>query len=252
MTELAIEIKGLHKIYRRGFLAKKEICAVRNLNLEIKSGEAWALVGPNGAGKTTTLHCLVGLLNPTSGSITIFGENPLSPDARRKVGFQSEIFFSYSYMNPVDGLKFYGRLSGLKDPDLKERVTKALNLAGLSDCLFQTMGTFSKGMMQRVGLAQSILHDPSVIIWDEPSTGLDPEGRRLVMDLILKLKSEGKTVLLSTHILSDIERVCDHISIINKGGILLSESIDSLLTKHSGKTLEDIYLETVRGKADAQ
>ncbi len=246
MSELAIEIKNLHKVYKRGLFGADGIFAVNDLSLEINQGEIWALAGPNGAGKTTTLHCLVGLLYPSKGTVRIFGKDPVSSCARKSVGFQSEIFFSYGYHTPFNALKLYGRLSGMEDLTLEKKIDEMLNLVGLSDVRNQDMQTFSKGMMQRVGLAQSILHDPDIIIWDEPSTGLDPEGRRLVADLITQLKARGRTILLSTHILSDIERVCDHIVIIDKGRALASSRIETLMNENPGKTLEDIYLDTVR------
>ena len=247
MTDLAIEIRGLHKSYSQGWFSKQAVDAVQGLTLEVRPGEIWAMAGPNGAGKTTTLHCLLGLLSPDQGEIRVFGKDPRNPEARRTLGFQSEIFFSYPYRQAEDALRFYGQLSGLKDPDLQHRVDRALDLLGLAGVRHQLLGGFSKGMMQRIGLAQSLLHDPNLIVWDEPSTGLDPEGRRLVADLASKFRAQGKTVLLSTHILSDIERVCDHIAIINKGRMLLSVEMGSLLQSHPGKTLEDIYLETVKG-----
>jgi ABC-2 type transport system ATP-binding protein len=247
VTNLAIEIRDLSKAYRQGIFSKVVNEAVGGLNLEIRQGEIWALAGPNGAGKTTTLHCLLGLLNPDRGSVKICGKDPCDPETRKSMGFQSEIFFSYPYRNAEDALRFYGRLSGLKDPELKRDVDQALNLVGLADVKHQLLRTFSKGMMQRIGLAQSLMHDPDVIVWDEPSTGLDPEGRRLVADLALGFKKKGKTVLLSTHILSDIERVCDHIAIMNKGKIMVSTEMESLLNNYPGKTLEDIYVLTVKG-----
>ncbi len=252
MIDIAIEIHDLRKSYGRRWFSRQTVNAVNGLTLEVRRGEIWALAGPNGAGKTTTLHCLLGLLAPDHGHIRVFGKDPLDPQTRKPMGFQSEIFFSYPYRQADDALRFYGRLSGLKDPDLQRRVDRALDLLGLSDVRHQMLGSFSKGMMQRIGLAQSLLHDPDLIVWDEPSTGLDPEGRRLVADLASQFRSQGKTILLSTHILSDIERVCDHIAIMNKGQMLLSMEMKTLLQNYPGKTLEDIYLETVRGRDNAR
>ena len=252
MADLAVSIVGLHKSYRRGWLPRRSVQAVNGLDLEIRRGEAWALAGPNGAGKTTALHCLLGLLYPDKGRIEVLGEDPRHAPSRRLLGFQSEIFFSYSYRTAKDALRFYGRLSGLDDPDLLGRVDRVLQWLGLTSARDQPLGTFSKGMMQRLGLAQSLLHDAEVIIWDEPSTGLDPEGRRLVADLVMKLKENGKTVLLSTHILADIERTCDHIAIMKAGRVLRSTDMQGLLAANPGKTLEDVFLETVREHGDAR
>lgn len=251
MTSLAIEIRGLQKSYRHGWLARRGVDAVRGLSLAIGRGEIWALAGPNGAGKSTTLHCLLGLLRPDQGTVRVFGADPWYPEARKALGFQSEGFFSYAYLTAEESLRFYGRLSGLRDPALRDCVHRALDAVGLTQEARQVVGTFSKGMMQRLGLAQSLLHDPELIVWDEPSTGLDPEGRRLVADLLVGCKEQGKTVLLSTHILSDIEKVCDHIAIINKGQVLVSAAIPALLQAHPGQSLEDVYLATVRGHVDA-
>lgn len=246
MTDLVIEIHNLHKAYRSSWFSRSSVDAVSELNLGIRRGEVWALAGPNGAGKTTTLHCLMGLLKPDQGWIQVFGRDPRHSEARKPMGFQSEIFFSYSYRRAEDALRFYGRLSGLGASLLESRIDDVLSLVGLTEARHQLLGTFSKGMMQRLGLSQSLLHDPDLVIWDEPSTGLDPEGRRLVADLASKLKSQGRTILLSTHILSDIERVCDHIAIMNRGKVLVAVELEALLKSHPGQTLEDIYLETVR------
>jgi len=250
MTDLALKIHDLGKSYGQGWLQTVE--AVRGLNLEIRRGEIWALAGPNGAGKTTTLHCVLGLLKPDRGSVRVLGKNPADPESRRSLGFQSEMFFSYPYRRAEDALRFYGQLSGLKGVDLERRVDRVLDRLGLEGVRHQWLRTFSKGMMQRVGLAQSLLHDPELIVWDEPSTGLDPEGRRLVADLASEFRKEGRTVLLSTHILSDIEKVCDHVAILGQGQMLLSTDMTALLQTHPGKTLEDIYLETVKGADHAR
>jgi ABC-2 type transport system ATP-binding protein len=250
MTDLAIRIVDLHKSYRRGWLRRRSVHAVSGLDLEIRRGEAWALAGPNGAGKTTTLHCLLGLLHADAGSIEVLGEDPRQASSRRALGFQSEIFHSYSYRTANDVLRFYGRLSGLEGTDLRHRVDRVLQSLGLTSARDQRLGTFSKGMMQRLGLAQSLLHDAEVIIWDEPSTGLDPEGRRLVADLVMGLRDSGRTVLLSTHILADIERTCDHIAIMKAGRVLESTDMQGLLAANAGKTLEDVFLETVRAHGD--
>jgi len=247
MTDLAIEIKDLQKSYSEGIFRQSINEAVKGLSLEICRGDVWALAGPNGAGKTTTLHCLLGLLNPDQGIVRVLGKNPRDPETRSAMGFQSEIFFTYPYRTAAEAIRFYGRLSGLRDPQLQNAVNRALNLLGLGEVKDRLLKTFSKGMMQRIGLAQSLVHSPEVVVWDEPSTGLDPEGRCLVAELALQFKKEGKTVLLSTHILSDIERVCDHIAIMNKGKVLISSKMEDLLKYNPGRTLEDIYLQTVKG-----
>lgn len=246
MSSLAIEIQNLSKIYQESWWRKGSKYAVQDFTLQIEKGEIWALAGPNGAGKSTTLHCLAGLLHPTTGTIRVFGLDPILPEARSRMGFQSEIFFSYPFRSARGAMELYGKLSGLKGAQLASKVEAALASVGLSEVAQQRLGTFSKGMMQRFGLGQSLLHDPDVVVWDEPSTGLDPEGRKLVMDILRDLKAKGKSVLLSTHILSDVEKICDHVAVMQKGKVVLSGGIEELLSKVPGQTLEDLYLSAVR------
>lgn len=240
-----IEIKNLDKSYT------KNRFAVRNLHLTIEQGEIWALVGPNGAGKTTTLHCLTGLFKPDSGKIHIFGKSPQDALARGKLGFQSEIFYTYPYLTTQQVLSFYLELHGILKQESNERIENILQVVGLAEVKDHKTSSFSKGMMQRLGIAQSLIHEPELIIWDEPTSGLDPEGRKLVLDLLIEMKSKGKTVLFSTHILSDIEKVCDHIAIINQGEIMVAESIETLMARFPQKSLEDIYLHYMHGVKNA-
>ena len=251
MTDLAIEIKDLQKMYG-SFFKPRGTEAVQGITLSIPKGSVWALAGPNGAGKTTTLYCLMGLLCPTGGTVRVFGEDPRTPKVRTRIGFQSEVFFSYAFRKPKEVLRFYGKLSGMADDELDPKIEKLLVTVGLEHAKEKKVGTFSKGMVQRLGLAQSLLHDPDLIIWDEPTTGLDPEGRKVVLDLIAELKSSGKTILLSTHILTDIERVCDHIAIVNRGKIVVSEDIETLKAQDPNESLEDLYLRTTRGDSNAK
>ncbi len=243
--DIAIEISNLKKSYRN-FLAKDGNLAVQNLNLSIQKGEVWALVGPNGAGKSTTLYCLTGLFHPDAGSIRIFNQDPHNAETRKIMGFQSEIFFTYAHLTAQEVLRFYGSLQGMKDPALSTTITNLLNRVGLGNVSNRKVGSFSKGMTQRLGLAQSLIHDPSVVIWDEPSSGLDPEGRILVIELLKEMKAQGKTVLFSTHVLDDIEKVSDHIAIISSGKIMAADAIEALMQKSGGKNLEEIYMQYAR------
>ena len=224
-ADAVIAIDGLTKTYRAG-VRLKPIYAVRNLTLHVPRGSIIACVGPNGAGKTTTIHTLLGLLKPDAGIVRVFGEAP-GPSVLRRVGYQSEIFHTYPFYSTVDVLRYYGRLSGLTPHDLARHVPPLLERLGLRDVGKRPVGTFSKGMTQRLGLAQALLHDPELLILDEPTSGLDPEGRRLVLDIIREEKDRGKTIFLSSHILSDVERTCDEVVMINKGEVAFADRISS-------------------------
>lgn len=245
MSEIkAIEIKDLTKSYGSIF-SKTSTPAIQNINLTVSAGETWAIVGPNGAGKSTTLHCIMGLFRPDSGIIRIFGKNPQDPISRQKIGFQSEVFNTYGFQTAREILSFYSKLQYPYVQNLDDRIDKILQKVGLDRVHDKKISSYSKGMNQRLGLAQSLIHNPELIIWDEPSSGLDPEGRKLVIDLLKESKEQKKTILFSTHFLSDIEQVCDHIAMINHGNILLTDSLEQLSIKYPGKNLEDIYMDLI-------
>lgn len=227
MDDLAVNIEGLTKIYRKGF-KHGSVKAVDSLSLSIEQGSVMGLIGPNGAGKTTTISCLLGLLIPEEGSISIFGYDPQSKEAHKRIGFQSEIFHTYKFLKPRAALRFYGQLSGLRGDQLDNKIDFQLNRLGLGSARNQKVGSFSKGMKQRLGLAQALLHDPNLLILDEPFTGLDPQGRKLIADIILEEKEKGKTIFFSSHILSDIERLCDRVTMIRKGEVIISEDIKNI------------------------
>lgn len=227
MTELALQISGLTKSFRPTF-RQRVVRAVRNLSMSVERGSAVALVGPNGAGKTTTIYTLLGILKPDEGEVRIFGNSPGSSKALRLIGFQSEIFYTYPFLTARQALLFYARLSGMKEDALNVAVPEQLSRLGLSSASDRKIGTFSKGMVQRLGLAQAMLHRPELLILDEPTTGLDPAGRKLVADLIVEEKAKGTALLLSSHILSDVERTCDRIVMLDQGTVVLSEKIADL------------------------
>jgi ABC-2 type transport system ATP-binding protein len=222
-----LEIEGFAKTFRT-LLGRRRVNAVSDLDLAVEEGSVVAFVGPNGAGKTTTLNAILGFLKPDRGSIRVFGEPAGSLAARARIGYQSEIFFTYPFYTARRALAFYGRLSGLRHTELAKRIDHLLERLGLADAAERRVGTFSKGMTQRLGLAQALLHDPDLLLLDEPTTGLDPEGRKLVADLILEEKSRGRTIFLSSHILTDVERTCDRVVMIRKGRAVLSEALDAL------------------------
>jgi ABC-2 type transport system ATP-binding protein len=180
--------------------------------------------------------------------VQILGTTPRL--ARARVGFQTEIFFTYPHLTCAEAVTFYGKLSGLEGEALKTAVDGAVERVGLRGSAHRKCGGFSKGMVQRIGLAQSLVHDPDLVIWDEPSTGLDPEGRALVFDLLAEMRARGKTVILSTHILEDIEKVCTHLAVISGGRLLAADAIDALLVEQPSQTLEQFYLSRVRGAQD--
>jgi len=213
----AIEISGLEKTYSVGFWRKRPKLALRPLNLSVEEGEIFGFLGPNGAGKTTTLKILMGLVLPTAGNAKILGMELDDPRMKAQIGFLPEQPYFYDYLTGRELLRYYGRLSGVESAQLKGKVEAVLQRVGLKDAGNVQLRKYSKGMLQRAGIAQAILHEPKVVFLDEPMSGLDPMGRREVRNLIEELKGEGKTVFFSTHILSDAEALCDRVAIIHLG-----------------------------------
>jgi ABC-2 type transport system ATP-binding protein len=213
----AIETFALEKTYSVGFWRKRPKYGLRPLTLTVEEGEVFGYLGPNGAGKTTTLKLLMGLTFPTAGSARILGMEIHDPRVRSQIGFQPEQPYFYDYLTAHELLDYYAQISGIESGDRKRRVEAILERVGLPDVGKLQLRKFSKGMLQRVGLAQAIIHDPKVVFLDEPMSGLDPIGRREVRDLIASLKQEGKTVFFSTHILSDAEALCDRVAVLDKG-----------------------------------
>ena len=231
----AIEILGLEKTYLAGFLRKRPKQALHPLYLDVEQGEIFGFLGPNGAGKTTTLKLLMGLVFPTSGSARILGREWTDPDIKAQIGFLPEQPYFYDYLTAHELLNYYGQLSGVPAKHRKQRIEEVLQRVGLRDVKGVQLRKFSKGMLQRAGIAQAILHDPKVIFLDEPMSGLDPMGRREVRDLIEQLKREGKTVFFSTHILSDAEALCDRVAVIYKGELRGIGTIKDLTSTVQGK-----------------
>jgi ABC-2 type transport system ATP-binding protein len=213
----AIEISGLEKTYSVGFWRKRPKRALFPLNLTVEEGEIFGFLGPNGAGKTTTLKMLMGLVFPSGGSARILGMDLDDPRMKAQIGFLPEQPYFYDYLTARELLRYYGQLSGVESGLLARKVDMVLERVGLRDAANVQLRKFSKGMLQRAGIAQAILHDPKVVFLDEPMSGLDPMGRREVRNLIEELKREGKTVFFSTHILSDAEALCDRVAVIHLG-----------------------------------
>jgi ABC-2 type transport system ATP-binding protein len=233
--ETAIDIVGLEKTYKIGFWRKRPKQALISLHLSVREGEVFGFLGPNGAGKTTTLKILMGLVYPTAGSARILGMPIEDPRVQAQIGFLPEQPYFYDYLTARELLEYYARLSGMPVKDRSRKVNEMLERVGLSDSANLQLRKFSKGMLQRVGIAQAILHSPRVVFLDEPMSGLDPMGRREIRDLIEELKHEGKTVFFSTHILADAEALCDRVGIIYKGELRRIGSVAELTANVLGK-----------------
>jgi ABC-2 type transport system ATP-binding protein len=231
----AIEILGLEKTYSVGFWRKRPKCALRPLHLTVEDGEIFGFLGPNGAGKTTTLKLLMGLVFPTAGTARILGREWNDPQVKAQIGFLPEQPYFYDYLTAHELLEYYGQLSGVPAKQRKRRVEQVLEQVGLRDVQGVQLRKFSKGMLQRVGIGQAILHDPKLVFFDEPMSGLDPMGRREVRDLMSQLKREGKTVFFSTHILSDAETLCDRVAVIHKGELRGVGAVEDLTSSVQGK-----------------
>lgn len=226
MSEAVIQIENLTKTYRSG-LKRNSVFAVKNLSVTVTKGSIVAFVGPNGAGKTTTIHSLLGFLKPDSGSIQLFGQPVGSASLRSRVGYQCEIFHTYPFYTGTQALRYYGQLAGISKEVLARAIPKQLERMGLTAAADRKAAGFSKGMTQRLGLAQALLHEPELLILDEPTSGLDPEGRRLVLEIIREEKARGRTIFLSSHILADVERTCDEVVMIRQGEVAFSDHVSS-------------------------
>jgi ABC-2 type transport system ATP-binding protein len=213
------------------------VTVVHDLHLTVNLGEVFGFLGPNGSGKTTTMKMLLGLTKPTSGKVELLGRPGSEVNVHQQVGFLPEAPYFYTYLTAEEVLMFYGRLAGLSRHGLQRRVDELLDMVGLMEARHRQLGKFSKGMLQRVGLAQALIHDPTLVILDEPMSGLDPIGRKEVRDLIMRLRKQGKTVFFSTHIIPDVEMLCDRVGIIAGGRLLASGRVDELVEGRT-KTVE--------------
>ncbi len=226
--DYAVETIGLTKTFS-DWWGRRKVYAVDNLSLAIKTNEVYGLLGPNGSGKTTTLKMLLGLLHPTKGKALLLGGDGADPKVNARIGFLPEESYLYKYLNPRETLDFYGQLFGLPRRVRKERTETLLDMVGLKAVANRQVGAFSKGMARRIGLAQALINDPDLLILDEPTTGLDPIGTRQIKDLIIHLAQRGKTILLCSHLLADVEDVCDRIAILYGGKIQSQGQVRDLL-----------------------
>jgi len=230
MDNLAIRTEKLSKIYRSDWLYKR-IAALEALDLEVEEGEILGYLGPNGAGKTTTSKLLLGLSRPTSGTICFFGKPAADSDYRKDIGYLPENPYFYGYLTAEESLSFHGRLHGMNGWELRNRMDSLLALVGLEHARRRHLRKFSRGMLQRIGIAQALINDPKILILDEPMSGLDPMGRKQMRDIILGCRDQGKTVVFSSHILSDVEMMCDRAAIILQGRLQQVISVRQILDR---------------------
>ena len=226
----AVRTEGLTKVYR-DFWRRKSVPALTNLNLVIERGEIFGLLGPNGSGKTTTVKLLLGLLFPTSGKSWLLGYPSADLKVKNKIGFLPEESYLYKFLNAEEILDFYGKLFDIPRLERNARIDKLIREVGLHPHRKRPLSQYSKGMLRRIGLAQSIINDPELVILDEPTSGLDPIGSREIKDLILEFKRQGKTVVLCSHLLADVQNICDRIAILNKGVLQVLGNVRELLSQ---------------------
>lgn len=281
--EIVVQTRALAKVYR-DFWGRQKVRALKALDLEVHRGEVFGLLGPNGSGKTTTIKLLLGLLFPTAGEALVFGKDAGDVSKNERLGYLPEESYLYRFLNAEETLDFYARLFDMSPAERAERSDKLIKLVGLDRARKRQLQEYSKGMTRRIGLAQALINDPELILLDEPTSGLDPIGTREMKDMILRLKAEGKTVIMCSHLLADVQDVCDRIAILHQGELKELGRVDRLLTvedvtqirarnlsvdcqseiravidRHEGEllsmdnpttTLEDLFLRIVRDSED--
>ncbi len=225
--DIAVEVRNLVKSYKSSF-KRQTFQAVDNVSLQIESGEVYGLIGPNGSGKSTTMKAVLGLISPTAGSCRVFGADSTRVDARSEIGFLPENPYFYKHQTSAETLRFYGKLCGIRGKKLTNKVNELLELVSLEHARDRRLGGYSKGMLQRVGLAQALIQEPQLLILDEPTAGVDPIGSREIRDLILKLKSQGVTIFLCSHLLEQVQEVCDRVGIIFEGKMVNEGTLEEL------------------------
>jgi ABC-2 type transport system ATP-binding protein len=239
VSEAVLRVSGLAKTFRKPFTGRR-VEAVRGVSFEVRRGEIFGFLGPNGAGKTTTIKMLMGLIAPTAGTMEILGVRAPSPDVMARVGFLPESPYIYPYLSPREFVTLCGRLSGVGGDKLRERVARVIDRVGMTYAIDRAVAALSKGMLQRVALAAALVHDPELLVLDEPMSGLDPVGRKEVRDLIVEEKQRGRTVFFSSHILSDVEMLCDRVCILRRGEVVVSGDLREIL--EAGKRRSEITI----------
>lgn len=238
-----IETRALSKVYR-DFWGRQKVRALKALDLEVYQGEIFGLLGPNGSGKSTTIKLLLGLLFPTDGQALVFGKEATDVSKNERIGYLPEESYLYKFLNAEETLDFYGRLFDIPAEVRKERIEKLLKLVGIDRARKRQLREYSKGMTRRIGLAQALINDPDLILLDEPTSGLDPIGTREMKDMILQLRDQGKTIVMCSHLLADVQDVCDRIAILHQGELKELGRVDSLLT------VEDVTQVRARNLSD--
>jgi len=219
--------------------------ALSGLDLEVRAGEIFGFLGPNGAGKTTTINVLLGFVTPKSGTAYLFGIDVRQPIARQRIGYLPEMTYYYKFLTAEELLRFYAKIFGLDRAEADKRIDRLFKLVDLEQARRRPLKTYSKGMQQRVGLAQALINDPDLLILDEPTSGLDPLGRMKVREIIQRVKSEGKTVFFSSHELGEVETICDRVVIINEGALKAEGRVADLVQKYQTRSLEQVFLKVV-------
>jgi len=236
MSQPAVEVKNLTKVFTLG-LKKEYVVAIDNLSFEVKAGEVYGLIGPNGSGKSTTMKVVLGLMSPSKGEVKVFGLDSGDIRARNEIGFLPENPYFYKHLSGAETLRFYGKLCGMRGRELENRVTELLKLVDLEGAANRRLGVYSKGMLQRIGLAQSLVQNPRLVILDEPTAGVDPIGSRQIRDLILHLRDEGYTVFLCSHLLEQVQEVCDRVGILFQGRMRREGRLEELISIEDQTTL---------------
>jgi len=232
MATPAISIQNVTKVYPIPFKREK-VTAVKDLSLTVEPGQVYGLLGPNGSGKSTTMKIVLGLVSPTSGTTEIFGRDSTAVASREEVGFLPENPYFYKYLTGEETLNFYGKLCGLSRARIRERSKELLKLVGLESAADRRLGGYSKGMLQRIGLAQAMIQEPRLLVLDEPTAGVDPAGSREIRDLILDFKTRGITVLLCSHLLEQVQEICDRIGILHWGAMIREGKLEDLISIQS-------------------
>ena len=247
MSEFVLEAEDLTKVYV-STLPRKRVTTLDRLSLKVAKGETFGLLGPNGAGKTTTQKLFLGLLKPTSGKVRLFGHDPSDPHVRSRVGFLPENPYFYTYLTGREFLAFCGDLFGLPRELRDQRIEELLDLVSMRQAAGTQLRKYSKGMLQRIGIAQALINDPELVFLDEPTSGLDPLGHRQIGEIIDQLKARGKTLFFNSHIMTDVQRICDRIAILHKGKLVAIGRLDELIV--GDESLEDCFVRTIKA-ADA-
>mgnify|MGYP002396079489 CR=1 FL=1 len=237
MTDAVLRTVGLGKVYG-DFWGRPRVRALDGLDMQVAAGEVFGLLGPNGSGKTTTIKLLLGLLRPSAGDAFVFGRDPGDRQVKHRLGYLPEETYLYKFLDATETLRFYGRLFGLGGRALDQRIDRLLERVGLASARQRRLGEYSKGMARRLGLAQALINDPDLVILDEPTSGLDPIGTAEVKELISELQAAGKTVLLCSHLLADVEDVCDRIAILDRGRLRECGRVEDLLQSSERTRLE--------------